>query len=500
AQRQPSTFSSRENCPTSTPACRVVLNSYTKSSYSVRIQTDDHNGGTYSKAFTITINDLTEVPSVSTDAASSITASGATLNGTVDDEGAETTITFEYGLSDSYGSSATAAQSPLGAESGSSAVSASVSGLSVATTYHYRVKAVNSVGTTVGSDQTFTTLKNTQTITFDSLTEKTYGDDAFDAVASASSGLTVSYASSDESVATVSGSTITIAGAGSCEIIASQAGNASYYAAVNVTNTLTVAKADQTITFNSLPEKVYGDAAFDAGASASSGLTVTYASSDTDVATVSGSTITIVGAGTCNITASQSGNASYNAAPDVINSFVIHDVPTVGNVSFTRTAGKPFKVRLSELLTNTSDPEGSAFDISSVDASSASGYTVSTSGSWLYMLADSSSGADSFEFSVTNIYGGASSGTVNLTVDSGEENSSYTLNLVSTETVGDAVTVTFAGIPGRTFDLQGTESLSEPISWADLGTITFDAQGRGIFTENPAPSPRYYRLKKEVAQ
>jgi hypothetical protein len=110
-------------------------------------------------------------------------------------------------------------------------------------------------------------------------------------------------------------------------------------------------------------------------------------------------------------------------------------------------------------------------------------------------------GADSFSFSVTNSFGGASSGTVSLTVDSGEENSSYTLNLISTESAGDAVTVTFAGIPERTFNLEGTLDLAtDPIDWSPLGTVTFDAQGRSSFTENPAPSPRYYRLKKEVAQ
>jgi len=67
----------------------------------------------------------------------------------------------------------------------------------------------------------------------------------------------------------------------------------------------------QTITFAALSAKTYGDASFTLAGTSSSGLTVSYASSNTDVATVSGNTVTIVGAGSTNITASQAGNGSY---------------------------------------------------------------------------------------------------------------------------------------------------------------------------------------------
>ena len=70
----------------------------------------------------------------------------------------------------------------------------------------------------------------------------------------------------------------------------------------------------QTITFDALIAKTYGDATFDLTASASTGLSVTYTSSNTAVATVSGNTVTIVGAGSTNITATQAGNSTYNAA------------------------------------------------------------------------------------------------------------------------------------------------------------------------------------------
>ncbi len=80
---------------------------------------------------------------------------------------------------------------------------------------------------------------------------------------------------------------------------------------------------DQTITFAPLANATYGDSAITLGASASSGLTVSYVSSNTNVATVSGSTLTIVGAGTTNITASQGGNTNYNAATPVVRSLTV---------------------------------------------------------------------------------------------------------------------------------------------------------------------------------
>src|SRR5208337_215697 len=118
------------------------------------------------------------------------------------------------------------------------------------------------------------------------------------------SGLAVTYTSSNPAVATVAGNTITIVGAGTTNITASQAGNANYSAAPNVVQALTVTKENQTITFNALAAVTFGQAPYALTATASSGLAITYTSSNPAVATVAGSTITIVGAGTTNITAS----------------------------------------------------------------------------------------------------------------------------------------------------------------------------------------------------
>jgi len=116
------------------------------------------------KAFKPNItDDLVIAPAATTTAASSVTSSGAILNGTINAYGASTVVTFEYGLTTSYGTAVTAAQSPVGVSA--KAVSYTLTGLTPNSTYHYRVVGVNSEGTTNGQDQTFTTLVGTPTIT-----------------------------------------------------------------------------------------------------------------------------------------------------------------------------------------------------------------------------------------------------------------------------------------------------------------------------------------------
>ena len=82
---------------------------------------------------------------------------GATLNGTVNANNGSTTVTFQYGLTTVYGSTVTADQSPVTGNI-NTPVTKGITGLSANTTYHYRVVAASSAGTTNGGDQAFKTL------------------------------------------------------------------------------------------------------------------------------------------------------------------------------------------------------------------------------------------------------------------------------------------------------------------------------------------------------
>lgn len=111
------------------------------------------------------------------------------------------------------------------------------------------------------------------------------------------------------------------------------AGDADYTPSGGVGD-LTVSRTGQVITFepNPLPDRTLGDPPFTVSATASSGLTVTFAAAPAGVCTTSGTngaTITLIGAGTCTVTASQPGDAGYLAAPDVARSFAVVQ-PKVG--------------------------------------------------------------------------------------------------------------------------------------------------------------------------
>ncbi len=96
---------------------------------------------------------------------------------------------------------------------------------------------------------------------------------------------------------------------------------------------LTVVRKSQTITFGTLTDKTYGDADFTVSATASSGLAVTFTA--TGDCSVSGSTVHIVGAGSCTVTAHQAGDATtWTAAPDVPQSFSIAKATPIVTVSF----------------------------------------------------------------------------------------------------------------------------------------------------------------------
>ena len=178
-----------------------------------------------------------------------------------------------------------------------------------------------------------------QTITFGTVADKVFSTATSALAATASSGLAVTLASLTPSYCTVSGSTLTIVAAGSCQVKATQAGNTTFAAATDVTNTFNITKAAQAITFASPGSQTIGTAAPALSATGgASGSAVTIASSTASICTVSGSALTLVAAGNCTLTASQAGNTNYSAATDVVNTFAVAAAPVVSGNTGTCTA------------------------------------------------------------------------------------------------------------------------------------------------------------------
>lgn len=87
--------------------------------------------------------------------------------------------------------------------------------------------------------------------------------------------------------------------------------------------TLAIGKAAQTISFGPLTPKTVGNPAFSVSASATSGGAVSFSSDNPSVATVNGNIVTIIGAGTANITASQAGSTNYLGASPVVQPLMV---------------------------------------------------------------------------------------------------------------------------------------------------------------------------------
>ena len=192
-------------------------------------------------------------------------------------------------------------------------------------------------------DQSFTVTQKSQTITFGALSSQVFGTAQLQVGATASSGLAVGFTSTTSSVCTVAttatGSAITLLSTGSCSIQADQPGNTDYAAAPSVTQKFTVTPGSQTITFGAIPNRALGTGQLAIGATASSGLPVSFTSTTPAVCTVSASGVTsgamlaLLTKGTCTIQASQTGNANYAAAKSVVQTFtVIAGTLTIGSV------------------------------------------------------------------------------------------------------------------------------------------------------------------------
>ena len=190
----------------------------------------------------------------------------------------------------------------------------------------------NSFGSVTTQEVKLSVKKGGQTITFGILAPATFGDTPLTLSANSSSGLPISYATSDATKVTIAGNKVTLVGAGLVNITAKQEGNTNYNPATEVTQALTVNKVDQTITFSPIPTKIFGDAPFNLAATSSSGLIVDYSTSS-DKVSLSGSRVTLTKPGSVTFKADQIGNNNFNAAPSVSQTFCINPAKPVISVT-----------------------------------------------------------------------------------------------------------------------------------------------------------------------
>ena len=287
--------------------------------------------------YTLTVTRATVAPTVDTSPSDVSTTYGSaatfSVSSTSNDAGA---LSYQWQVSVNAGST----YANVSSGSGYTTASYSTGSLAMADSgKKYQVIVTNTLNAvTASATSTAATLmvnKASQSITATiSPTTTTYSGSAYRAVLtlsnSGSSGTgAVTYAVTNGTSTTCnvgaisSGSALTSTSTGTCLITATIAADGNYEAATSSAVTFTFSKASQTITFASLTNKTYGDANFSISGSSTSSLTVVFTTANNAVCTVTGTTISIVSAGTCTIYADQAGDENYLAATRVTQSFTI---------------------------------------------------------------------------------------------------------------------------------------------------------------------------------
>ncbi len=288
---------------------------------------------------------LAEVPTVVTDAASSITTTGATLNGSINANNASTVATFDYGLTTSYGTTVTADQSPVTGTS-VNPVSKAITSLMPNTTYHYRVNGENSGGKTSGDDATFTTLiavPDAPTIgtatAGDAQASVSFTAPAFNGGSEITGYNVTSIPEGLTGTGTASPIVVTGLTNGTAYTFTVTATNVAGTSVASAESNSVTPVASQVITFDNPGSQNFGTTPT-LTATSTSGLAVTFSTTTPDVCSITPEgVLTFKTIGVCTINADQAGNAAYLPASTVSQSFdviaVAPDAPTIG----TATAG-----------------------------------------------------------------------------------------------------------------------------------------------------------------
>ena len=209
--------------------------------------------------------------------------------------------------------------------------------------YAIRIRATDSGPGNLTFEKNFTvTITDVtipQTITFAPLANKTYGDTAFTVSATGGASgqpVTFSLIGADPALVRISFNTVSLNGAGTFTVRASQAGLGDYSAATPVDQSFTVAKAPQAITFNLATTALTTDTVTLSASGGLSGLPVSF-SRVSGPGSIAGNALTFTGPGAVLVRASQAGSANYLAAADVDRT-ITASVPVTAPVITTPTS------------------------------------------------------------------------------------------------------------------------------------------------------------------
>ncbi len=164
---------------------------------------------------------------------------------------------------------------------------------------------------------------------------------------------------------------------------------------------VTISKAAQTITFASIPSKFVGSGAFVVAPTSTANLTVALSSSNTAVATVSGFSISPIGAGTTTISATQAGDVNYLAAATVTQVLTATTAPIAQTIAFASLS--PRRVASLKDVYSAASLIATSTSLSFADATSVAQANARSNGSFALVATASSGLPVTFTSTVTNV-------------------------------------------------------------------------------------------------
>ena len=495
------------------------------------------SGGTITSA---NASDISLAPVVITDPASDIGTTTATLNGTVDPNGATPTVHFHWSTSSTLATYDTITVASPATGNALVAQNGNFTGGTSGTTYYYRIIAIVGSTTYSGEIVSFTLYEpaGTPTVTTTAATSITATTAVLNGVIDpnlrAVTAIRFRYSTTSASVSggsaaatTLTSETdagtenATLSGANPTDIslaISGLVNNTTYYFRAEITYTdgagasqtlngdvlnfkaFTPGSTSQTISFDSISEQNLGTGTYQASASASSGLPVTYTSEVTAICTVSSSgLITFVTTGTCIITVTQPGNGTYAAAEPVSRQFDVVNKATVTYFANSATSGSVPTSSTHDVGTlvtvaaNSGNLTRTNFTFVGWDTSTAGTGTTYAAGSGTFTINANTNLYAKWNATITYHANGAA-GSPPAAQTSVPGNVSLASNIATLSYTGFTFIGwnTLASGLGDAYDLGGTYNLQGNVTlyatWQDNSSLRITYNGMG-YTGGTLPSP-----------
>ncbi len=155
----------------------------------------------------------------------------------------------------------------------------------------------------------------------------------------------------------------------------------------------------------------------------------------------------------------------------------LNNAPVATNYTFTIVSNNTIEVPVKALLSAATEPDGDSISFVSVPSVSAQNGTVGRSGNWvLYAPPAGFTGSDRITWVMQDSEGDQNTGAILAQVTAPAPLSQPMLNLVTitfdTAPNTTDATLSFASLPGFSYTVQYTDSLTPPITWTTLGTAT----------------------------